>query len=265
MHRPWPLVPAVASWLVLAFSPRLEAETITVFAAASTADAVQAVAEAYGAAHGVDVRCSFASSSTLAKQIAQGAPADLFLSADGAWMDHLAARQAIVAASRIDLLGNGLVIITPIDAPLTVTVAKGFDFAATFTGRLAVGDPSHVPVGMHAQVALTALGWWEALRGRLAPAADARAAVRLVELGEVDAGVAYVTDARASAKVAVAAIIAAELHAAIRYPIAMTTTAVPAAAAFLEHLQGAEARAVFTAAGFTMPAPAAAVTDDAGP
>ncbi|MBA3845343.1 MAG: molybdate ABC transporter permease subunit, partial [Planctomycetes bacterium] len=197
--------------------------------------------------------CSFASSSTLAKQIEQGAPADLFLSADQRWMDHLAGKLAIDVASRIDLLANALVIITPVDRPLALTVAKEFAFAATFSGRIAVGDPTHVPVGIYTREAFAALGWWDALSGRLAPAADARAVLKLVELGEVDAGVVYATDAKVSAAIAVAATIPSDLHSPIRYPIALTTTATPAAAAFLLHLRGDAARAVFAAAGFTAP------------
>lgn len=226
---------------------------ITIFAAASTTEAVQAAAKAYEAARHVPVICSFGSSSTLAKQIEQGAPADLFLSADEKWMDYLAGKQAIVGGSRVDLLANELVLIAPVGKPLTVTIEKGFPIATAFSGRLAIGDPTNVPAGIYAKDAFTQLGWWDALSARLAPTADVRAALKLVELGEVDAGVVYATDAKASTKVTVAAVIPAQFHKPIRYPVALTTTAQPAAAAFLVYLQGPAARALFTQAGFTAP------------
>lgn len=229
------------------------ADRIVIFAAASTTDSIQILAKAYEADQHQAVACSFASSSTLAKQIEQGAPADLFISADGKWMDYLAGKQSIVPASRVDLLANELVIIAPVGKPLTVTVEKGFAIGGAFSGRLAIGDPTSVPAGIYAKEAFTNLGWWEALSTRLAPAADVRAALKLVELGEADAGVVYATDAKASAKVAVAAVIPGRYHAPIRYPIALTATAKPAAAGFLAYLQGSAARAVFAQAGFAAP------------
>lgn len=257
------LVPAYRSmshaghWLlvlVVMGLPLRAAETITIFAAASTADPVQALAKAYEADHGVRVMCSFASSSTLAKQIENGAPAELFLSADQKWMDYLATKQAIVPASRVELLANTLVLIAPAGQSPDITVEKGFAIGGTFMGRLAIGDPTNVPAGVYAKEAFTNLGWWEVLSGRLAPTADVRAALKLVELGEADLGVVYATDAKASTKVGVVATIPEQLHTPIRYPIALTTTAKPAAAAFLVYLQSAAGRAVFTAAGFRIPA-----------
>jgi molybdate transport system substrate-binding protein len=240
--------------LVSALLPLVAADSVTVFAAASTTDVLQAVAKQYEAERGVKIVCSFASSSTLAKQIENGAPADLFLSADQKWMDYLAQRQAIVPASRVDLLGNVLVFVAPAGKSPVITVEPGFAIAGAFNGRLALGDPTNVPVGMYAKEAFTKLGWWEVLSGRLAPTADVRAALKLVELGEVDLGVVYVTDAKASAKVGVVATIPEALHTPVRYPIALTTTAKPAAAAFLVYLRSDAGRAVFTAAGFTIPA-----------
>lgn len=242
--------------LVVATLRLAAAESITVFAAASTTDTMQAVAKAYEAERHVTVTCSFASSSTLAKQIENGAPADLFLSADQKWMDHLAKKQAIVAASRVDLLANTLVLVAPVGKAAKVTVEKGFAIGEAFSGRLAIGDPTNVPAGIYAKEAFTNLGWWEALSGRLAPAADVRAALKLVELGETDLGVVYATDAKASAKVTTLAAIPEALHVPIRYPIALTTMAKPAAAAFLVYLQSPAGRAVFIQAGFSIPAAA---------
>ena len=249
-----PLVSVIRLLILAAASLRLVADdAITVFAAASTTDPMQAAAKAYEAAQHVRVVCSFASSSTLAKQIEQGAPADLFLAADEKWMDYLAKRQAIAPASRVDLLANSLVLIAPPGKTPVITVAEGFAIGAAFAGRLAIGDPSNVPAGIYAKEAFIRLGWWDALVGRLAPAADVRAALRLVELGEADLGVVYASDARGSAKVVQVAAIPQNLHAPIRYPLALTTTAKPAAAAFATWLQSAPARKIFTDAAFSVP------------
>jgi len=242
--------------LVVAVLPLIATESITIFAAASTTDTVQVVAKAYETERGVQVTCSFASSSMLAKQIENGAPADLFLSADEKWMDYLAKKQAIVLLSRVDLLANTLVFIAPAGTSPKLAVEKGFAIGDAFSGRLAIGDPTHVPAGIYAKEVFTALGWWETLSSRLAPTADVRAALKLVELGEAELGVVYATDAKASAKVVTVATIPGNLHAPIRYPIALTTTAKPAAAAFLVYLRSPAGRAVFTAAGFSVPAPA---------
>lgn len=247
-------------WLILLLGAAVwlpSADRVTVFAAASTTDVVTEIAKTYEATTGVQVACSFASSATLAKQIEQGAPAELFLSADQKWMDYLAKKQAILPVSRVDLLANSLVLIAPTGTSPTITVEKGFAIGTAFTGRLAIGDPTNVPSGIYAKEAFTNLGWWEVLSGRLAPAADVRAAFKLVELGETDLGVVYATDAKASAKVTVVAAIPEALHAPIRYPIALTTMAKPAAAAFLIYLQSAAGRAVFTQAGFDIPEPIA--------
>ena len=248
--------PLLSTCALLLFGAGLHAADpagVTIFAAASTTGVIQAVATAYEAERHVHVTCSFGSSSTLAKQIEQGAPADLFLSADEKWMDYLAKKGAIVDKSRADLLGNALVIITPSAKPLTITVDPTFDFAKSFSGRLAVGDPKGVPAGIYTQEAFTKLGWWDALQDRLAPAADVRAALKLVELGEMNAGVVYATDAKASTKVAVAATIPGSYHTPIRYPVALTTTANQLAAAFLVYLEAPAARTVYDDAGFTTP------------
>ena len=230
------------------------AEQVIVFAAASTADALNVIATAHEAATGVRVVCSFAASSTLAKQIEQGAPADVFLSADQRWMDTLATANHIQTATRRDLFANRLVLITPKERPLAVRVEAGFAIADAFAGRIAIADPTNVPAGTYARQAFTALGWWAALEPRLAPAADVRAALRLVELGECALGVVYASDAAASAHVVTAAVIPESLHAPIRYPVALTAEAKPAAAAFMARLASADAAAVFAKHGFNVSA-----------
>jgi len=224
--------------------------TITVFAASSATDVLTDLAKKYEANHSVKVRLSFASSSVLARQIEQEAPCDVFLSADQKWMDYLAEKHKIQTGSRKDIIGNRLVIVTPVDKKLTVKMEKGFDFAGAFTGRIAVGDPDHVPGGIYAKEALQSLGWWDALTNRLASAENVRAALRLVELGEVDAGIVYLSDAKSSTKVAIAGEFPESAHSPIRYPAALCATASPEAKAFLEFLVGKEAAAVWTNAGF---------------
>ncbi len=246
------------SWLLAVFALGLPAgESPKVFAAASLTRAVTELAKVYAAKTGVKIALSFASSSTLAKQIDNGAPADLFISADARWMDYLVERRQIDTVSRIDLLGNALVLIAPVGKGFPFKVEPDFPAEKAFSGRLAVGDPSNVPVGIYAKEVFTKLGWWPWLEKRLAPAADVRAALRLVETGEVDAGVVYATDATSSAKVEIIATITADLHPPVRYPFAATAHAGAEARAFLAFLTGPEAKPVYERLGFTVLAPAA--------
>lgn len=224
----------------------------TIFAAASLTNAVTDLAKAYEAKTRIHVVTSFAAASTLAKQIENGAPADIFISADLKWMDYLAGKQQIDPATRVELLGNTLVVIAPLGKGFAFSVDKDFPAEKAFTGRLAVGDPTNVPVGIYAKEAFTALGWWPWLEKRLAPAPDVRAALRLVETGEVDCGVVYATDAKSSAKVEVIATVPGNLHKPVRYPIAATAKAGPAARAVLAFLTGPEARPVYERYGFTV-------------
>ena len=227
-------------------------ETVTVFAASSATDCLTAIARQYESEHAVKVRLNFAASSTLARQIEQGAPCDVFLSADVEWMDYLAQRGDIRPPSRKDLLGNRLVIVTPTNRPIAMRMVRDFDLSAFFAGRLAVGDPEHVPAGKYAKEALTSMGWWEALKGRLAPAENVRAALKLVERGETDAGIVYLTDARASQAVSVAAEFPESAHKPIHYPAALCKGAGEQGKAFLDFLSGPEATKVWTSAGFVV-------------
>jgi len=229
--------------------------TITVFTASSAADVLASVAKKYEESHPVTIRFSSAASSILARQIEQGAPCDIFLSADQSWMDYLAGKHRIQPGSRKDVAANRLVIVTPVNRPLAIRMDKGFDLAGAFSGRLAIGDPDHVPAGIYAREALQTLGWWDPLKNRLVSAENVRAALRLVELGEVNAGVVYLTDARSSGKVAVAGQFPVTAHRAIRYPVALCVTAGAKAGAFLDYLTGRDASSVWTAAGFISLAP----------
>ncbi|MFO0874157.1 MAG: molybdate ABC transporter substrate-binding protein [Phycisphaerales bacterium] len=231
---------------------------VTVFAAASTTDVLTEAAKRFEALHGVKVVLSVDASSNLAKQIKLGSPADVFISADQKWMDDVVAAKAVRADTRQDLLANELVMIAPVGRKFEVEPMKGFDFAARLpqVKRIALGDPSHVPAGRYAQQALTALGWWEALQPRLLPAQDVRAALRLVEIEEADAGIVYATDAKHSEKVVVVAEFPADLHDPIRYPVALCTQSA-SAAQFVEFLRTPDMIDVFTKAGFTVVSAAA--------
>ncbi|MGG5807971.1 molybdate ABC transporter substrate-binding protein [Falsiroseomonas sp. CW058] len=229
---------------------------VTVFAAASLTDALRDLGRDWAARGNPAPRFSFAASSTLARQIEQGAPADLFLSADEAWMDHLAQRGMVVPATRVSPVGNELVLVTPAATPRSVTLVPGTDLAALLgpRGRIAVGDPAHVPAGRYAQAALEWMGQWPALSPRLARAENVRAALLLVERGEVPFGIVYATDAVASAGVRVAGTFLAASHPPITYPFALTRRAEPnaGARALLGFLAGAEAHPAWRRHGFAL-------------
>ncbi len=240
--------------LCLLLSPlAARAQQLTVFAAASLTDAMKDVSVEWTRAGHQPLRLSFGSSSTLALQIEQGAPANLFASADQKWMDYLAGKQLIAPDTRKDLLGNELVLVVPADHPRQAIIAPGFDLLAMLgpNGRLATGDPAHVPVGIYAQQALKKLGLWETIAPRLARAADVRSALLLVERGEAPVGIVYATDAAVSKAVMVAGTIPANTHDPIAYPFALTKAGdTPAARALMTFLSGPQARAIFIKRGF---------------
>jgi molybdate transport system substrate-binding protein len=239
--------------LLLVLLLPLSARAQTVFAAASLTDALRQIGAAYAAQGHPAPVMSFASSSTLARQIEQGAPASLFASADEQWMDYLAKRNLIVPDTRRDLLRNELVLVVPATAPKHVTIGPGFDLAGLLGpgGRLAVGDPAHVPAGLYARQALTKLGLWDSVQAHLAPAEDVRSALLLVERGEAPAGIVYATDAASTAGVMVAGVFPESSHDPIIYPFAVVKAGdTPEARAFLQFLSGPAARAIFTKLGF---------------
>lgn len=224
---------------------------ITVFAAASLTDAMKQVAALWSAQGHPMPRLSFASSSVIAQQVAQGAPADLFVSADEKWMDWLQARSLIKPATRADLLGNTLVLVEKQASLKPVTIAPSLDIAGVLgaQGRLAVGDPASVPAGIYAKQALTKLGLWSAVSGRLAPAENVRAALLLVERGEAPAGIVYGSDVRAAPGLGIAGTFPEDSHPPIRYPAAALTDTADAAS-FLAFLRKPAALDVFARAGF---------------
>lgn len=246
------IVAAVA--VVLSASAPAKAAEITVFAAASLSNALSEVAAGWSAKANDPMRFSFAASSTLAKQLEAGAPAHLFISADDAWMNYLADRKLIAADSRVTPIGNSLALIAPASSAMSaVDLMPGVNVAALLgaTGRLSTGDPAHVPVGRYAQAALTKLGAWDAIAGRIAPAESVRVAMALVERGEAPLGIVYATDAALSAKVKVVGSFPDGSHDPVVYPFAVATKQDgPAARAALAYLTGAEAKAVYAKYGF---------------
>jgi molybdate transport system substrate-binding protein len=242
----------LALLLCLAAIPARAAD-LTVFAAASLTNAMQDAAKAWTAEGHPTVHLSFGASSTLARQIDQGAQANLFASADLKWMDWAEQRHLIVEATRRTLLGNRLVLVMPKNQLHPVTIDKSLNLAALLgpSGRLAVGDPAHVPAGLYAKQALTNLGLWSAAEPHLARAENVRAALLLVERGEVPAGIVYATDAAVAPGVAVAGVFPKSSHDPIDYPFAVTRTGdTPDARAFLAFLGGPEASAIFKRYGF---------------
>ncbi len=232
-------------------------DAVTVFAAASLTDALRELGQQWASRGNPAPRFSFAASSALARQIEQGAPADLFMSADEAWANHLQQRNLLVNASRSSPLGNSLVLIAPADIARPIALARGTDLTALLgpRGRLATGDPAHVPVGRYAQGALTWMGVWDDLSPRLARTENVRAALLLVERGEAPLGIVYSTDAAASRGVRVIATFPAESHEPVTYPFAMTRRAEgnAQASALLAFLKGAEAAPTWQRFGFTLP------------
>ncbi len=228
-------------------------KSLTVFAAASMKNALDDIDAAFTAKTGVRIVVSFAASSALAKQIEQGAPADIFVSADTDWMDYAASRKAINEPTRINLLGNSIVLIVPKDSKIDdVTIGPGFDLAKLAgDGKIATGDVSSVPVGKYAKAALEKLGAWQAAAPKFAMAESVRAALTLVARGESVLGIVYATDAKVEPGVKIVGTFPADSHPAIIYPVAATMTAKREAADYLAFLRSTAAKAIFDRYGFT--------------
>jgi molybdate transport system substrate-binding protein len=224
---------------------------ITVFAAASLKNALDGVDTAFTAQSHIAVRASYAASSALARQIEQGAPSDAFVSADSDWMDYLAQRQLIVAASRRDVLTNHLALIALATSKTRLTIRKGFPLAAALAdGRLAVAGPD-VPAGKYGQASLRALGVWDSVKDHLAPAQNVRGALAFVAQGEAPLGIVYDTDAKVEPKVKIVGLFPEDTYPKIIYPAALVAhRANPDAAAYLGFLRSPAASAIFRRYGF---------------
>jgi molybdate transport system substrate-binding protein len=229
-------------------------QPLTVFAAASLKTVLDEANRAFTAETGVPVRTSYAASSALAHQIAQGAPADVFASADIDWMDDLGARKLVLAGTRVDLLGNRLVVVVRKDSPVTALALDAhFFLTALGGGRLALAEVDSVPAGRYAKAALRSLDLWDALRSHLAMAENVRAALRFVARGEAPLGIVYASDAAADSEVRVVATFPVETHPAIVYPFAaMVGGNAESARHYLEFLRRPPARAIFEQQGFTV-------------
>lgn len=227
---------------------------VTVFAAASTTNALTEIGKMYEEAGLGKPVFSFASSSTLAKQIENGAPADVFVSANAQWMDYLAEKKMIVEDTRKDLLGNRIVFIVPKDSKVDkIEISPKLDLLALLgkDGRISVGDPAHVPVGTYSKAALEKLGLWAGVESRIAPAKDVRAGLALVERAEAPLGIVYASDAVVSDKIRIAGVFPLDTHPNIDYPVAVIKGDKEAASqAFIEFMSNDKSKEIWAKYGF---------------
>jgi molybdate transport system substrate-binding protein len=240
----------------IGLAPQLAAaqdKTLTVFAAASMKNALDDINAAYTKKTGVKVVASYAASSALMKQIESGAPADIFASADLDWMNYGSEKKVIKDDTRVNLLGNKLVLIAPKDSKIgNVTIGKGFDLAKLAgDGRIATGDVKSVPVGKYAKTALEKLGAWTAAEPKFAMAESVRAALTLVSRGEAPLGIVYETDAKIDPGVKIIGAFPADSHEPIIYPVAATVNAKPDANDYLAFLRSSPSKDIFEKYGFT--------------
>ncbi|MFH0959322.1 MAG: molybdate ABC transporter substrate-binding protein [Pseudomonadota bacterium] len=234
--------------------PATSAGRVTIFAAASTTNAINDIAAAFKKQTDIEVTPSFASSSTLAKQIDQGAPASVYISADEDWMNFLDKKNLIDSSSRRDLLGNRLVIIAPASSKLTkIDNVKSEIIGALGAGKITTGDPDHVPVGKYTKAAMQKLGVWNDLEPKMARAGDVRGALALVERGEAELGVVYSTDAAIGKNIKIIGAFPLASYPKVVYPVALIKSNVsPDAKKFFEFLNGPEAKAIFEKYGFSV-------------
>jgi molybdate transport system substrate-binding protein len=236
-----------------------ESATVLVFAAASLTNVLDDLSKAFTAKTHVSVKASLAASSVLAKQIEEGAPADVFFSADLEWVDYLQQRNLLKPGTRYDVVGNSLVLIAPADSTVSLTIRPGVDFTSALgsQGKLATGDPDSVPVGKYAQAALRKLAVWDAVSPRIVRAENVRAALAFVARGEAPLGIVYKTDALAEKRVRIVAEFPADTHPPITYPITLTRHGAAAAEQFEQFVLSAAAAEIFRRYGFTpQPVPA---------
>jgi molybdate transport system substrate-binding protein len=245
--------------LMAGASPLMAQGKLTVFAAASLKNALDEVNAACAADVGEEATISYAGSSALAKQIEEGAPADVFISADLAWMAYLSDRNLTKKDTELELLGNRIVLIAPADSTAAAEIAPGFDLAGLLgDGKLAMANVDAVPAGKYGKAALEKLGVWASVEADVAQAENVRAALAMVSTGEAPLGIVYQTDAAADPKVKILASFPQETHPPIVYPVAQTAASTHAGApAFLDCLQTAKAKALFEKQGFTVLAPVA--------
>jgi molybdate transport system substrate-binding protein len=253
MHRLAGIFLAFTILFGSAFSPAVaQDKSLTVFAAASMKNALDDINAAYTAKTGVKIVASYAASSALAKQIEQGAPADIFASADTDWMDYAIGKKNINEPTRVNLLGNSMVLIAPKDSKIdNVAIGQGFDLAKLIgNGKIATADVKSVPVGKYAKASLEKLGAWEAAEPKFAMTENVRTALALVARGEAVLGIVYSTDAKVEPGVKIVGTFPADSHPPIIYPVAATATAKAEANDYVAFLRSAAAKAIFEKYGF---------------
>lgn len=242
--------------LLLISSVAFAEDKVTVFAAASMTNALTEISALFEKEKTAKVTHSFAASSTLAKQIENGAPADIFVSADTKWMNYLQDKKLINQSSRVEFLGNKLVLIAPKGRTFNVQFDKSFDFSSAFNGKLCTGDVESVPVGIYAKESLMRLQWWDGIKARIVGAQDVRGALAFVERGECAAGIVYETDAKVSSKVEIVASFPESSHLPIVYPIAIVSHAknvsLKSTQSYISFLQSKEALDIFRKYGFNV-------------
>lgn len=247
------LLRALAASLLLALAPLPAlAADVTVFGAASLADALKEIAADYQKQSGKQVAVSLAASSVLARQIEASGGADVFISADLDWMDYLDNKNLIQHDTRENLLGNKLVLVAGKDVDTNITVAPHFDLLGALKGgRLAMADPDSVPAGKYGRTALISLGAWNGVVNHVVNAENVRVALAYVARGEAPLGIVYETDAKADSNVKIVGVFPENSHQPILYPAALVKDAKPDARTFLAYLASPAARAVFEKDGFT--------------
>jgi molybdate transport system substrate-binding protein len=247
----WLMLWSAALWAPV-MAADIDRPAITVFAAASLTNAMQDLGDAFTKDTSIPVRFSFAASSTLARQIENGSPADMFFSADLEWMDYLQSRKLIQQSTRRDLLGNQLVLIASAASTVNIKIAPHFQLlAALGKDHLATGDPDSVPVGRYAREALTNLGVWDEVAPRLVRADSVRSALAFVDRGEASLGIVYATDALIDKNVRLVDVFPPSSHKPIIYPVALTGVAKPDAVKLLAFIRGPAGEIVFKHYGFT--------------
>jgi molybdate transport system substrate-binding protein len=229
-------------------------KNVVVFAAASLKNALDEIEAQWQRETGKKATISYAASSALARQIEHGAPADMFISADLDWMDHVEQRNLLKAHTRSNLLSNRIVLIAPTESGISARIGAGFNLAGLLgSGRLAMADTNAVPAGRYGKASLEALGVWNSVRDRVAQAENVRAALLLVSRGEAPLGIVYQTDAAAEPKVRIVDAFPENTYPAIVYPVALTASSVNAdAPAFLAYLKSPKTRPLFEKQGFTV-------------
>lgn len=239
-------------WCLMSLSVQAGDVKVRVFAAASLTDVINVLASQFTQRSGVQVVPVYGGSGMLAKQLEQGAPGDLFISADEKWMQYLKDKQVVQATTIRPWLGNRLVMVTPESRPLSIQADAATGITQIAPGYWCTGDTQSVPAGIYARQSLTSLGWWEKIKSRLVSTQDVRATLRLVEREECDVGIVYASDAQSSGKVRLAGEFPAASHLPIIYPMALLPGASTSAREFYHFLQSAEARKLVATYSFRL-------------